>query len=241
MDNYTTKKLSEDLVIISENCGSYSVSFFLIIGKERALLIDSGEGNIDLKKLVSEYTDLPFDVVHTHSDHDHIGGDRYAREVYMHPSEFELFNRNHPHLKDLPIKPVWDKQLINIGEYDLEVMLTPGHTPGSISLFDRKKGLLFSGDMLSDIEVYMTKNGRSLLAYKYSVDYKYMPIKDDIKMIFAAHGNCPLEADIIDEAYKLINAVLDKNIEPISGPDSEKLPEGSLGYRINRTKIIVAK
>ena len=237
MNNYKIRKMADDLFIITEDCGTYFVSFFLLTGKDRALLIDSGEGTFDLRKAISELTELPFDVIHTHSDHDHIGGDKYARDVYMHPSEYELFNRNHPQLKDFPVKPIWDGQEINVGRFNLEVLLTPGHTPGSISLFDRKRRILFAGDMLSDTEVYMTKKGRSLLAYKYSVENKYLPIKNDIDMIFAAHGTCTVYADIIDEANDLINGVLSKTAETVT----ENVPEGTLGYRINRTKIIVSK
>lgn len=241
MNNYKTNIISDDLIVITENCGNYSVSFFLLIGKDRALLVDSGEGTIKLDEIISKFTKLPFDVIHTHSDHDHIGGDKYARDIYMHPSEYELFNRNHPDLKNNPIKAVWENQIINIGNFSLEVLLTPGHTPGSISLFDRRRRILFAGDMLSDTEVYMTKNGRSLLAYKYTVQDKYLPIREDIDMVFSAHGNCPIKADIIDEAYELISSVLNKTAKPIQNSVIDNVPEGTLGYRINRTKIIVAK
>lgn len=43
-------------------------------------------------------------------------------------------------------QPLEDGDLLKLGDYEAEVVATPGHTRGSISLFLKKEGLLFSGD-----------------------------------------------------------------------------------------------
>ena len=47
-------------------------SIFLFVGTERALLLDTGIGIGDLKGLVEEITDKPYDVVLTHGHRDHV-------------------------------------------------------------------------------------------------------------------------------------------------------------------------
>lgn len=47
---------------------------FLVIGGERALLIDTGCGLIDLPAVIRRFTDKPCDVVLTHGHGDHVGG-----------------------------------------------------------------------------------------------------------------------------------------------------------------------
>ena len=47
-------------------------------------------------------------------------------------------------------QPLKEGENIAIGEYSFEVILVPGHTPGMINLFDRKKGIYFSADHVLD-------------------------------------------------------------------------------------------
>ncbi len=60
-------------------------SQYLLIGTKRALLIDTGWGLYDIKALVESLTDLPYDVVTTHSHHDHAGMIGNFDTVYMYP------------------------------------------------------------------------------------------------------------------------------------------------------------
>lgn len=58
-------------------------SIFLFVGTERALLLDTGIGIGDLKGLVEEITDKPYDVVLTHGHRDHTGGAGWFDTVYQ--------------------------------------------------------------------------------------------------------------------------------------------------------------
>jgi len=62
-------------------------SLYVLIGKERAMLIDTGSSFIDLKALMSQLTDKPYDVVITHCHPDHGGGMFQFDKVYMHPDD----------------------------------------------------------------------------------------------------------------------------------------------------------
>ena len=90
-------------------------------------------------------------VVLTHSHFDHVGGVReiiYAAnpEIMAHPLE-------HPEIKaltstNMKLTPIVDGDSIYIDDYSFKVLHTPGHTLGSICLYEEKKSLLVSGDTI---------------------------------------------------------------------------------------------
>ena len=57
---------------------------YVLVGDERALVIDTGTGLYDMKKLIAKLTDKPYDVVVTHLHGDHNGGSNQFEEVWMH-------------------------------------------------------------------------------------------------------------------------------------------------------------
>jgi glyoxylase-like metal-dependent hydrolase (beta-lactamase superfamily II) len=63
-------------------------SCFLVVGEEKALLIDTGVGIGDLRWLVeNELTDKPYEVVATHQHGDHIGGAGWFDDIWIHPAD----------------------------------------------------------------------------------------------------------------------------------------------------------
>ena len=67
------------------------VSFTLITGKDRALLLDTGYGLEDVSALVRSLTALPVEVVLTHGHHDHALGARWFSSVRMFPEDLEVY------------------------------------------------------------------------------------------------------------------------------------------------------
>ena len=145
---------------------------FIIESKGKSLMIDSGLGgrmtisfgghnksttileNAIISKKISQ-------ILLTHGHIDHVGGimDLQSKlEVEVIASKIEA-----QHLKkgdSSYIEPfmgskcspvdisqeVFEGDVLQIGDFSLEVLHTPGHTHGSISLWDRKKQILISGD-----------------------------------------------------------------------------------------------
>lgn len=65
-------------------------SCFVIVGTERAMLLDTGVGIGDLRWVVeNRITDKPYTVVATHNHGDHIGGAGFFDEVWMHPLDLQ--------------------------------------------------------------------------------------------------------------------------------------------------------
>ena len=182
------------------------VRCFLVLGTKCALLIDSCAVNSDLAGLVSNLTTLPVKLVQTHCDQDHIGASTQFTEVYMHPAEFALLRET----SELPLMPraVREGERLDLGERALEVLLLPGHTPGSIALLDHERRILYSGDSVKGDIIYMFGPGRDLDAYADSLERLYA-IRDRYDTILPCHGPMPIASDVIPnliEGAKLLRA-----------------------------------
>lgn len=88
----------------------------------------------------------------THGHYDHVGGVTALRRafpevsVYLHPADTGGTSQLLP-TADLGNVTLWrDGDVIKLGELQVEVLHTPGHTPGSVCL--RCRDVLFSGDTL---------------------------------------------------------------------------------------------
>lgn len=150
-------------------------TMYVYAGKQRVLLLDTGFGLLDLKQLVSALCpDREIVVVNTHAHGDHSSGngqfscvhvgqrDLLAAEHSLTGRETELFREHFltvsPLLNAEQVEkwqpraaeqtcPLQDGDIIDLGGIVLEVLETPGHTVGSICLWDAQNGLLFTGDM----------------------------------------------------------------------------------------------
>ena len=182
----------DDNTDLYEDCG---VRFFLLIGREYALLIDSGMQVRNAKELALSITDKEIKLFNTHTDPDHIGSNDEFDEIYMNPAE--LINYSKPY-SSKSILPVYDGDIIDLGERELLAIALPGHTPGSTALLDKRSGMLFSGDPIQDGRIFMFGPMRDLSAYILSLK-RLLKYKDEISQIYPCHGTYPLDSSIIDK------------------------------------------
>ncbi|MCR5595752.1 MAG: MBL fold metallo-hydrolase [Lachnospiraceae bacterium] len=151
------KELKPYLYLLDEN---NDATGYLVIGDDKACLIDTMNGCFDLKKAVSDLTDKPVMVVNTHGHPDHILGNVYFDEAYMNPADLELaslFTEDPEFIsrcekegyKMPPFKPVQGGDVIDLGGKTLEVYDLPGHTKGGILLLLKEDRILFTGDSIN--------------------------------------------------------------------------------------------
>ena len=196
MENVT--KIEKHFWIIEEN----GVRIFLFEGTKKALLIDTGFGSLPLKDMVSELTDLPVFVIHTHTDVDHIGCDKDFHPIYMHPSEMDYYKNGLPEGRSMDnVYPVWENDIIDLGHWKFEVILTPGHTPGSIMLLERQHRMLISGDTIQNQHIFLFGPGRNVPAFQHSLK-KIIEMSDNFDSIWPSHGSYPLQPNIIPSILK---------------------------------------
>jgi len=90
-------------------------------------------------------------VVCTHGHNDHINAavplaDAVGAPIWLHPDDRMLWDVVWP--DRAPDAELADGQVIEVGGTRLEVLHTPGHSPGGCCLHDAEGGVLFSGDTL---------------------------------------------------------------------------------------------
>lgn len=180
------------------------VRFFLLTGSERALLLDSGMTVHNARELAKQLTDLPIALFNTHCDIDHVGSNDEFDEVWVSP--MELVHPTAPH-DSRHVRPVWDGDVLDLGERELDAIALPGHTPGSTALLDRASGMLFPGDPIQrDGRIYMFGPMRSLAAYICGLRRLQERI-GEIRRIWPCHATCPIEPDTISELIAGAEAV----------------------------------
>ena len=175
------KELFENTWALEDN----GVRIFLLAGTEKALLIDTGMTGIDPEEQIRRHTALPFMLLNTHADRDHIAGNFRFSEFYMHPSEAAFYrNVQNGNGKMLP---VFGGDTIDLGDRVLEIIHLPGHTPGSITVLDRKNRCLIGGDPIQeDGDIYMFGAHRDMQAYIASL--RRLDLRTDFDCIYPSHA-----------------------------------------------------
>lgn len=206
------KKIADHFWIFEEE----GVRSFFFEGVDRAMLVDTGFGKLPLPDMAAELTGLPVFLVNTHTDRDHTGCNKFFRPVYLHPSEMEHYRNELPEdcrMED--VLPLWEGDIIDLGHWRFEVILTPGHTPGSIMLLEREKRMLISGDTIQDDVIFLFGAGRNMPAFQSSLR-RIMDMADAFDSIWPSHGSYPLTPDILPGILQGTQDLLDGKL---SGQD----------------------
>jgi hydroxyacylglutathione hydrolase len=153
-------------LLCGKDSGSHS---YLIKGDYKNVLIDSGlDKNFSklqraLLSLGIKVRDVDI-VINTHEHFDHIGANRYfqdyaliaahrsaATKIAVEDRYVTMYSSGD--LNEPPLKiHLWleDKFLFDLGNYTLEVVHTPGHTSGSICIYEVSRKVFFTGDTVFD-------------------------------------------------------------------------------------------
>jgi glyoxylase-like metal-dependent hydrolase (beta-lactamase superfamily II) len=227
MSDGFTSFVTEDGFICIEQRG---VRCFLFIGEKEALLVDCAfEG--DLKSYCETLTDKPIRVVITHADGDHTGGAEGFDRLYMHPAEFDRYYEKNSVSAAVPAAAVWENSVIDLGKWQFEVVLIPGHTPGGIALLEREKRFLIGGDTIQSGAIFMAMDGRNMPAFLASME-KLQQMRGTFDKIYASHNNLIESPDVINDLESFARDVLAGNLpEPVQPEDSWLPPQVKLFSR----------
>ena len=236
MTTYTTYEIRSGVFAIEEG----AVRMYLIVGSREALLLDTGSGAGDLRGLVRGLTALPVTVALTHGHNDHTGGAPQFGTAYAHKNDWPEIRsdlgENAVTLRELRGGDVFD-----LGGRLIEVVETAGHTPGSLSFFDRKNRLLFTGDNVSDRPIFMCLPGADMALIDRAVDYanrkhKVQKRKDGSPYIIHPLAVAQIVAEMGLDCDAILGALLHdciedtdashEDIEKIFGPTVAELVEG---------------
>lgn len=154
---------NQDFYILRQSgCTHYEKPFlYLLFGKQRALLLDTGAGKPDTAAVIQSLmrkrgkADLELVVTHSHGHGDHVAGDAAfagMAKAKVIPAKVEELSTAFGITK-------WPEASgqIDLGERIVDVVPIPGHDDVSIALYDRKTGILLTGDSVYPGRLYVTK------------------------------------------------------------------------------------
>lgn len=115
--NTTVKRVSSGVWALEQEI----VRCFLIVGQQRALLLDTGAEACDLMGMIREITPLPLVVLNTHGDGDHTANNNQFRDIHAHPDEFATIRRFRPDLTST-LHPITALSAFDLGDRVLHVI-----------------------------------------------------------------------------------------------------------------------
>ena len=156
----------------------YRCNIWHVRGRGQDMLVDSGMGVVSLRKAVRRLAERPVLAVASHTHFDHIGAHHEFDDRAVHRDEAAILadpdrpaTLADPYVSDdiftaLPPGPycsadygvaaapatrlLADGDVIDLGDRHYTVLHTPGHSPGSIALWDSAGQVLFAGDTVYD-------------------------------------------------------------------------------------------
>lgn len=87
---FSVYRLPGDVYAIDEDSQWEEIISYLIIGEDRAVLLDTGMGISSIRATVEELTDLPVTVVLSHTHHDHMGGMHEFDDLLVYDSDYAV-------------------------------------------------------------------------------------------------------------------------------------------------------
>ena len=213
VDGYwRVQQIAPDTWAIGEPANDPDNYEYLLVGKSRALLIDSGSTPRDIHPALAGLTRLPITVIPTHLHSDHTNGlknfdrialvDLLATRALVRDGEAHLRRLQFMAPTGIPtpvfkvsewIRPGSD---IDLGGRKVRLLWTPGHTATSVSIWDPAAKLVFTGDYIYTTTLYAFMPDSSLSAYQTTAD-QLLKLLAPGTIIYGAHccrNDAPPEA-----------------------------------------------
>lgn len=174
---------------------------------KECVIIDPGcYDDKERKRLVDFIEDrglTPVRLMNTHCHIDHIFGNKFVSELYRLPLESHRDEQEMIEYSELKagmygvvlekspsISVFWDEgDVITFGNSELEVLFTPGHSPASISFYNRKGNFVIGGDVLFRESIGRTDlQGGNFETLAHSIRTKFFTLPNETK-VYSGHGD----------------------------------------------------
>lgn len=226
--------MAQDVHAILEPRHFEEVISYLIVGQEGAVLVDTGMGIGNIHELVCGMTEKPITVVNSHYHWDHIGDNHRFNRIAIHAAEAHHLRREPPHeLLREAMRPenFWgsspqgfdpaayriapskagrlleEGDVLELGGRRLQVLHTPGHSPGSICLLCEEEGLLFTGDTVYAGPLYVQFEDSDLIAYHESMN-RLAELAPRLHVVLPGHNVTPLHPEALTEMAEALSHIV---------------------------------
>ena len=236
---FSTKRIDDNTLMIyglaRENC-------YLVMGEQRALLIDTLTGAGNLRAFVREITDLPVFVVNTHGHLDHAGGNFDFESCFIHPSDINMvfsgikgdnrmsFVRNSvvergekdflaqedfAPIKPLITRPIYDGDVFDLGGRCIRTIAVPGHTQGSLVFLDEESGDCFIGDACNSNTLLLLDDSTSIEEYLEGLKH-FEGFIGKVKNMYNGHEQRPIAPSALYEGIELCGEIIARTDDAIA-------------------------
>lgn len=222
MDNwFTIEQIDRDTFSISEYKHWEETHCYLLCGEKYAILIDTGLGVSNIRKIVDSLTKLPVMTVTTHVHWDHIGGHKYFDNIAVHEAEKDWLSVRFPIplqvvknnltrlpcdfprdfdinayqiFQGIPQRILHDGDFLNLGGREIQVVHTPGHSPGHCCFYEPERNYLYSGDLIykGSLDVFYPTTDPKLFYQSIRRIRKY-----NIKKVLPGHHQLDIPVSLI--------------------------------------------
>jgi glyoxylase-like metal-dependent hydrolase (beta-lactamase superfamily II) len=181
--------------VIQENC-------YILYSGTDALIVDPGDETSKIKDELEELGVRPIAILLTHTHYDHIGALEdlrvdYDLPVYVSPEENDWLGDPAKNLSVYGTHKITAREAeftftpsetLSVGPFTFEVVSTPGHSPGGVSLIFEKDGFVLSGDALFKGSIGRTDlPGSEPEKLIPSIKKELFKLSDDT-IVYAGHG-----------------------------------------------------
>lgn len=231
---FTITKIDETTFALRELNHDEETNSFLVVGENKALLIDTGMGVKNIFDIVKMLTNKSIILAITHAHWDHIGDIDKVDSVYIHKNEIgwlknfpistkqvqnELNKTSFPFPEGFDLKnyrvpkankafTIEDNEIIDLGNRKIKCIFTPGHSPGHMCFYDLSKHYLFSGDLIYKGELDCYYDSTEPILYRESIHKLSLY---NISYIFGGHHDIFLPRSILDETIKAFDYLYSTN------------------------------
>ncbi|HIU74802.1 MAG TPA: MBL fold metallo-hydrolase [Candidatus Pelethocola excrementipullorum] len=194
---------------------------YLLIGEQKAMLIDTGYGEGNVREVVEEITEKPVVVVNTHGHYDHTGGNFWwdscfcaegtKQDITMGASEAFLIDYYNRLPKDFKFNYVKEGDVFDLGGRHIEVLSFDAHAQSSIMLLDREKRQLYTGDEIDPSQVLLI--GRSDYDTRQMVENhlagmeKLLARQSEYDMLFPAHNGVYISKQYVKD-FRILDTMI---------------------------------
>lgn len=212
-----------------------AVCMYLVEGSEKALLLDTGCGEVGLREYVEQLLQgKPYEVLLTHGHVDHASGAGEFERVWLHPADWTLVKQHctlekrltywehcRPILGDTavpaesefvpqrtkPFLPLEDGQRFPLGGITVQAVQVPGHTHGIMVPFALEEGVAFFGDACGTGTLLVGAESTTVETYHAALVHlkKTAP---KFNRVLRQHGSCESKISILDENIEVCERIL---------------------------------